>query len=1048
MEKKIILFAVFASLSASCLAQADWALEAKPLSVMMKSKVAASGDKHDYLSQAPFYWANVETTDGLPYVQLDRGWNPETFKLDRTKLNVTAKNVSALAEEYFKTGDERYAEHAVLLLKTWFTDPATRMNPRMEYGQMVPGVNGGKGRRQGIIETYPLVGMLNKTKLLESSKAFAADKQNALKAWFREYLHWLTTDATAVKEGEASNNHATSYYTQVIAYALYTGDRNTAKHYLESFAKNRIYAEIMPDGSQPQELKRPYPYAYSLANLEYMSDAIKLAEDNGINVFTKADIRRVDAGREYLRRNFSKQELKSGWEFVRTDMANAWEVFRPVQKNKPESVPVWQRVSLPHCYNATDAVEPGVNYYEGPAWYRTMLSPASPYADGRILLQFDGAGQKTDVYVYIRKVGSHVGGYDKWSVDITDVVREFKKSDVCQLQFGGQVPVAVRTDNSRDVEMIPSDMSDFTLYGGLYRKVRLVYLPKESIPEDVVHVEGNNIVVSAPETTQVEVVSPDGKTIYKGRNKGKIKVKSPVKWDVDSPKLYTVKITYGEQQFEKRIGFRDYEFKEHGPFFLNGRRLLLQGTHRHEDHAGVGAAMTDELITREMKQIKDMGANFIRLGHYQQSDRVLDLCDSLGILVWEEIPWCRGGLGGEKYKAQALRMQKNMIEQHRSHPAVILWGLGNENDWQGDFPKYEKDSIRAFMDKLNSQAHRLDPQRMTCIRRCDFCSDIVDVYSPTIWAGWYSKRFTDYRSMEEAAIKKYPHFLHAEWGGDSHARRHAEGGFDIEAGDKNGDWSESYIVRLFDWHLKEQQQMPDLTGAAFWTFKDFATPLRPNNPIPYVNEKGVVERDGTPKESYYVFQSYWTKKPMLHIYGHTWPIRWGEKGEKKEILVYSNQPEVELFVNGVSQGKKKRNIADYPAAGFHWDVVLRNGDNVIEAKAGKLTDRIEQRYQTEKWGVPVAFRLDKNDTASDGTATIEVQLVDNNGIPCLDARNRISFDIAGDGKLIVDQGTSTGTSSIEAYNGRAIIKAKLTGNATLAAKAKGVKTIFIETRNN
>ena len=528
MNNTLIFSAVFASMATVCLAQSDWALEAKPLSVMMKTKVAASGDKHDYLSQAPFYWANAETANGLPYVQLDNGWNPEAFQLDRTKLNVTAKNVSALAEEYSRTKDERYAERAALLLRTWFTDPATKMNPRMEYGQMVPGVNGGKGRRQGIIETYPFVGMLNKLKLIEGCKSFTAEDEKALKTWFVEYLHWLTTDATAVKEGEARNNHATSYYTQVIAYALYTGDRNTAKRYLNSFAKNRIYAEIMPDGSQPQELKRPYPYTYSTANLNYMSDAISLAKDNGINVFTKADLQRVESGWDYLKKNFSKQVLTSGWEFIRTDMANAWEVFRPVQKNKPESVPLWTRVSLPHCYNATDAVEPGVNYYEGPAWYRTMLSPASPYVDGRILLQFDGAGQKTDVYVYTRKVGSHIGGYDKWSVDITDAVREFKKSDVCQLQFGGQVPVAVRTDNSRDVEMIPSDMSDFTIYGGLYRKVSLVYLPKENISEDVIHVEGNVIVVSAPANTQVEVVNPEGKTIYKGKNKDRISVKNPV----------------------------------------------------------------------------------------------------------------------------------------------------------------------------------------------------------------------------------------------------------------------------------------------------------------------------------------------------------------------------------------------------------------------------------------------------------------------------------------------------------------------------------------
>lgn len=172
-------------------------------------------------------------------------------------------------------------------------------------------------------------------------------------------------------------------------------------------------------------------------------------------------------------------------------------------------------------------------------------------------------------------------------------------------------------------------------------------------------------------------------------------------------------------------------------------------------------------------------------------------------------------------------------------------------------------------------------------------------------------------------------------GGDCHARRHAEDPFinldkieagkgaDERAGDaslyggnarasKDGDWSESYMVRLIDWHLKEQETMDWLTGAAYWPFKDFSTPVRPENPVPYVNQKGVVERDLTPKETYYVFQSYWAKKPMIHIYGHTWPIRWGKPEEMKEILVYSNCPQVELIVNGVPQGIKKRNSQDYP----------------------------------------------------------------------------------------------------------------------------------------
>ena len=721
----------------------------------------------------------------------------------------------------------------------------------------------------------------------------------------------------------------------------------------------------------------------------------------------------------------------SQWQFVRTDMANVWEVERPVKEGKPESVPLWQDVTLPHCYNAEDGVDPDVNYYQGAAWYRTTIEVANPYAGGHTLLEFEGAGQKTQVYVDGRLMGSHVGGYDRWTVDITEA-------------GNGRHPVSVRCDNSRDVEMIPSDMSDFCLYGGLYRPVHLVYLPERYISDVRIDVEGNRVSVKTSPSdigdVSCSIVSPDGKTVYEGGIGQPIRIRKPALWDVDSPSLYTLRITCGQQVIERRFGFRSYEFREHGPFILNGRRLLLKGTHRHEDHAGVGAAMTDEQIRQEMQQIKDMGANFIRLGHYQQRDLVLDLCDSLGILVWEEIPWCRGGVGGEEYQQQAHRMLENMITQHRHHPSIILWGLGNENDWPGDFSTViDTVGIRSLMTSLNDHAHRLDPQRKTVIRRCDFCADIVDIYSPSIWAGWYSRRFTDYREMEEAAIARFPHFLHAEWGGDSHAGRHAESGFDIEVGDKKGDWSESYIVRLFDWHLKEQSKMPDLTGSAFWTFKDFCTPLRPLNPIPYVNQKGVVQRDGTPKESYYVFQSYWASQPMLHIYGHSWPVRWGEEGEPREILVYSNQPEVELFVNGQSVGKRKRNIEDYPAQGFHWNVVLQRGTNTIKAVAKDLSDEIAFEYQTEHWGKPAELRLTR--IAPD---LIEAQLYDANGIRCLDSSDWIEFSIAGDGELLVNQGTATGSRRIQAANGRATIRLRsLSGPCVVGARCDGLPSALI-----
>lgn len=761
-----------------------------------------------------------------------------------------------------------------------------------------------------------------------------------------------------------------------------------------------------------------------------------------------------------------KIRLNEGWEFIRQDMGSAWEVMRPVRAGQPEWVPLWTEVTLPHCFNAEDAVDPDVNYYQGAGWYRTHLELDNPYPDGRILLEFEGAGQRSEVYIYTTKVGSHVGGYDGWKVDITDAVRDFSKTDICTERFHGKIPVAVRCDNLRDTETIPSDMSDFNLYGGLYRYVNLIYTPEIAFDRikitpsvdqkgkkgqlNIVASLYNPVALTTPATISVNIKSPDGKEVYRNRIThdfgsdavlADLTINKPALWDVDKPQLYTCEVTLEVNghtiQASDRFGFRHTEFVAKGPFMLNGRRVLLKGTHRHEDHAGLAAALTEELMVREMKMIKDMGANFIRLGHYQQSDIALRLCDELGILVWEEIPWCRGGLGGEAYKEQARRMLTNMIGQHYNHPSVVLWGMGNENDWPGDFEYFDKEAIRAFMKELHDLSHQLDDSRLTAIRRCEFCKDIIDVYSPTIWAGWYSRGFSDYREMSDKGFEGTTRFFHAEWGGDSHARRHMEGDFaTVSNAAKTGDWSESYIVRLFDWHLKEQENMPHLTGSAFWTFKDFSTPLRPENPVPYVNQKGVVERDLTPKESYYVFQSYWTKEPMVHIYGHTWPVRWGEKGEKKEVLVYSNCPEVELFVNGVSQGRKKRNSQDFPAAGLRWDVAYEDGANTLRAvgihKKEQVADEITQEYQTEKWGKEAQLVLSYTPMDED-TVLVQAEIRDANGIRCLDSQAYIEFSMVGNGRLIQNQGTSVGSRKLQAYNGRACIKIEKKDKITVYA---------------
>ncbi|WP_282037215.1 glycoside hydrolase family 2 protein [Saccharicrinis aurantiacus] len=786
------------------------------------------------------------------------------------------------------------------------------------------------------------------------------------------------------------------------------------------------------------------------------------------------------------------QRLNSNWEFIRQDLGGIWEAIRPAKNGQPETVPLWQKVQLPHCFNADDAVDPEANYYQGPGWYRTQLKVDNPYKNGRTLLHFEGSGQKTEVYIGHKKVANHIGGYDEWIVDITDYIDD-------ALDHNGLIPLSIRCDNSRDLEMIPSDLSDFNVYGGLYRYLNLTYVPENYISmahitpslkdkntgsvQLSIHLNNNN---SESTALLVSIKNPEGTIVYENKLttqssqiEHELTLKRINKWSDINPALYSLEISTlnkGEsQKYSDKFGFRSFRFQKNGPFFLNEKRLLLRGTHRHEDHAGVGAAMTEDMIRTEMQLMKDMGVNFIRLGHYQQSRIVLNLCDSLGILVWEEIPWCRGGLGGKKYQDQAKNMLTNMITQHHNHPCVIIWGLGNENDWPGDYPDFDKEKIRDFMKELNQLSHKLDPKRKTAIRRCDFCKDIVDVYSPSIWAGWYRGKYIEYKDVSQQNMMQVNHFFHMEWGGSSHAGRHDENpdkglefvqtgqGADERSGDaslvggnarvsKDGNWSETYICNLFDWHLKEQNTMPWLTGTAQWAFKDFSTPVRPENPIPYVNQKGVIERDFTKKESYYVFQSHWTKEPMIHIYGHNWPVRWGAEGEKRLVKIYSNCNKVELFLNGTSLGTKKRDRNIFPACGLYWNVPFKKGENKLVAvstiKGKKYKDEIDLIYQTEKWG-DVA-KLEATETIIDKEYSwLSVKAVDENKTLCLDAKNVVVFSAIGNAKLIQNKGTVHGSKKVQLCNGQAKIKIKRnSANYCLSVESDQLNTVIIAPSSN
>ncbi|MGA8110856.1 MAG: glycoside hydrolase family 2 TIM barrel-domain containing protein [Acidobacteriaceae bacterium] len=770
------------------------------------------------------------------------------------------------------------------------------------------------------------------------------------------------------------------------------------------------------------------------------------------------------------------------WEYYQGPLDPHFQVWNS------EEIVVWGPVSLPHCFNHYDACDPETPAYRGQGWYRTRLAVNNPIPGGRTILHFEGVGQQSEVWIGTKRVGQHIGGYDEFLIDITDACRA--------LPSGAQVPLAVLCDNGRNIERLPSDLSDFTLYGGLYRAVHLVYEPAVSL--EAVHTRvsfepGEPATVqvttrlyapqgaAGPLTFDIALFDPQGQRVFQqtvqrtawdGESElAHCVLDKPQLWSPQSPGLYRCEVSLssraGETAASHRFGVRHTRFEAHGPFYLNGERLLLRGTHRHQDHAGYAAAMPDDLMRQEMQLIKDMGANFIRLAHYQQPRAILDLCDELGILVWEEVPWCRSGVGNERFRRQGREKLRTMIDQHSNHPSVLVWGLGNEDDWPTELNGADHDAIRAYMTELRDLAHQCDPTRLTAFRRCAFACDIPDVYSPSIWAGWYSGRYTEYKEALEQARCTVPHFLHMEWGADSHAGRHAEdpdpvadevptGRGTAEIGfaykktggsarvSRDGDWTETYACDLFDWYLKTLEELPWMTGAAQWAFKDFATALRSDNPIPRINQKGLVTRDLTLKESYFVFQSYWAQKPMVHLYGHSWPVRWGKPGERRLVRVYSNCSAVELFLNGASVGGKKRDPQNFPAAGLRWSLPFREGENELRALAGNgsVEDRIRFTYQTQEWSAPARLRLAVAQQGA-GKSTVEATMLDASGVRCLDSRALVYFSLAGDGRLEDNLGTPTGSRVVEMYNGRVQIGLTHAGPVVAGVHAAGVEPAFL-----
>jgi hypothetical protein len=250
--------------------------EGKVYSVMNKTPLPPSGDKHDYMSQAPYWWPDPTKTDGKPYIRRDGDRNPEINGItDHDQLGDLISEVEILSLAYFYTGKEDYAQHTARLLKTWFLDEKTKMNPHLNFGQGIPGINTGRGI--GIIETRELGKVCDAATLISSSRHWDKSSQQQLKAWFRTYANWLTDSALGKDEADEHNNHGTYYSVQLVVLALFTGNNSLAKSQLDT-AKVRLQRQLKPDGSQPHELARTLPYNYATMNLRGFFELATLAK--------------------------------------------------------------------------------------------------------------------------------------------------------------------------------------------------------------------------------------------------------------------------------------------------------------------------------------------------------------------------------------------------------------------------------------------------------------------------------------------------------------------------------------------------------------------------------------------------------------------------------------------------------------------------------------------------------------------------------------------------------------------------------------------------
>ncbi len=606
-------------------------------------------------------------------------------------------------------------------------------------------------------------------------------------------------------------------------------------------------------------------------------------------------------------------------------------------------------VNLPHTWNAVDGQDGGNDYLRSLATYERLFKKPELKENQVVYIQFDGVNSECEVFINGEKILRHEGGYSTFRKDITDLLKE------------GYNDLKVLVDNRPNKRVYPQK-ADFTFYGGIYRDVNLLIADKDHF--DLDYLGGNGlwvtgkplegykkgetdikaVTVSEGAVVEFEITDAEGNTVGKTeRNSHKdgdkktflseavMTIDNVHLWDgISDPYLYTLTARMKVEgrvtdEISTRFGVRDFHYHPKTGFYLNGRKYALHGVSRHQDRKGLGNAITDEMHEEDMDLICEMGANTIRLAHYQHSQKFYDLCDERGMIVWAEIPYISEHM--PEGRDNTVSQMKELIIQNYNHPSIVCWGISNEITISTKDKKDMMDNHR----QLNDLCHEMDKTRFTTLACYAMCgpfnkvAHITDTVSWNLYLGWYVPGLFLNDLWMRFFHLVYPNRClgYSEYGCEGMPNLHSER-------PRRGDHTEEYQAIYHEYMLRCFDRNPFMWATHVWNMFDFAADARNQGGEPGMNHKGLVTFDRkTKKDSFYLYKAWWSKKPFIHIASKRFKNR---NASKILIKVYSNQNEVTLYKDGEKVETKHGQHV------FTFKVKLEK-EHEFKAASGSLSDR-------------------------------------------------------------------------------------------------------------